>query len=130
MRMSFVWLVILGENKGGEEAANEKTREAKSPSQIDCLCVYPKVVLARYSCIGPVMAKLGRGRPSVFLRKPCLIVCYCQNPNSTNSSIEQNLRLDYILTPCRDPPHTISLLLLLTAPASQAHQTVQLYSHS
>jgi hypothetical protein len=24
---------------------------------------------------------------------------YCQNPNSTNNSIELNLRLDYILTP-------------------------------
>ena len=24
---------------------------------------------------------------------------YCQNPNSTNSSIQQSLRLDYILTP-------------------------------
>ena len=44
MRMNFVWLLILGENKGGEEAANEKTREAKSPSQIDCICVCPKVV--------------------------------------------------------------------------------------
>ena len=26
MRMSFVWLLIPGENKGGEEAANEKTK--------------------------------------------------------------------------------------------------------
>ena len=28
---------------------------------------------------------------------------YCLNPNSTNSSVQQNLRLDYILT--HDPPH-------------------------
>ena len=49
----------------------------------------------------------------------------CQNPNSTNNSIELNLRLDYILTQLSTPPHpptttTNSLLLLLTAPASQA----------
>jgi hypothetical protein len=29
----------------------------------------------------------------------------CQNPNSTNNSIEQNLRLDYILTQLSTPPH-------------------------
>ena len=40
----------------------------------------------------------------------------CQNPNSTNSSIQQSLRLDYILTPWSTPPTTTnSLLLLLTA---------------
>ena len=28
-----------------------------------------------------------------------LLLPYCQNPNSTNSSVQQSLRLDYILTP-------------------------------
>ena len=41
---------------------------------------------------------------------------YCQNPNSTNNSIELNLRLDYILTASSTPPTTNYLLwLLLTA---------------
>ena len=30
---------------------------------------------------------------------------YCQNPNSTNSSIQQSLRLDYILTPSSTHHH-------------------------
>ena len=29
---------------------------------------------------------------------------YCLNPNSTNSSVQQNLRLDYILTPSSTHP--------------------------
>jgi hypothetical protein len=49
---------------------------------------------------------------------------YCQNPNSTISSIQQSLSLDYILTqrstPAIHQPTTNSLLLLLTAPASKA----------
>ena len=47
----------------------------------------------------------------------------CLNPNSTNISIELNLRLDYILTDRSTHPTTTttnSLVLLLTAPASQA----------
>jgi hypothetical protein len=55
----------------------------------------------------------------------------CQNTNSTNNSIVLNLRLDYILTERSThptPPTTNYLLLLLTAPASQATHctTIQL----
>ena len=60
----------------------------------------------------------------------CFFCNICLNPNSTNNSIELNLRLDYILTQLSTHHHhTNSLLLLLTAPASQGRQTVQLYSH-
>jgi hypothetical protein len=56
---------------------------------------------------------------------------YCLNPNSANSSVQQNLRLDYILTQLSTPPTTTTtnslLLLLLTAPASQA---LRLYNHT
>ena len=34
----------------------------------------------------------------------------CQNPNSTNNSIELNLRLDYILTERSTPPTTTQTL--------------------
>ena len=37
---------------------------------------------------------------------------YCRNPNSTNSSVQQSLRLDYILTPRsthHPPPHKLDL---------------------
>ena len=35
---------VFGENITSEEATNEEAREAKSPNQIDCLCVCPEVV--------------------------------------------------------------------------------------
>ena len=60
----------------------------------------------------------------------------CQNPNSTKTSVQQSLRLDYILTVISTPPHPphhqelTMLLLLLTGQAVQARQSVQLYSHT
>jgi hypothetical protein len=64
----------------------------------------------------PLLGGKSRSLPQIYHQN------YCQNPNSTNNSIELNLRLDYILTessPC--PPTTNSrLLLLFSAPASQA----------
>ena len=47
----------------------------------------------------------------------------CLNPNSTNSSVQQNLRLDYILTPSSTPPttttHTKSTCILKTGQSWQ-----------
>ena len=40
---------------------------------------------------------------------------YCLNPNSTNNSIELNLRLDYILTQLsthHPPPHKLSVVVV------------------
>ena len=40
---------------------------------------------------------------------------YCLNPNSTNSSVQQNLRLDYILTQLSTPPthhHKLSVVVV------------------
>ena len=50
----------------------------------------------------------------------------CQNPNSTNSSIQQSLRLNYILT-CGPPhptthPHKLFMFLLLLLTAQLARQ--------
>ena len=37
------------------------------------------------------------------------LLVYCQNPNSTKSSIQQSLRLDYIITERSTPPTTQTL---------------------
>ena len=62
-----------------------------------------------------------------------LLNCYCQNPNSSNNSIELNLRLDYILTarsttqpPHPTPPHKLSVVVVVSCPASR-DLGVQLY---
>ena len=52
----------------------------------------------------------------------------CLNPNSTNSSVQQNLRFRlHSYTIIHPPPTTNYLLLLLTAPASQA---LRLYNYT
>ena len=64
---------------------------------------------------------------------------YCQNPNSTISSIQLSLRLDYILTqrstpPTHHPPQTQLVYSKLgradNCPASKQGPSVQVYSHT
>ena len=61
---------------------------------------------------------------------------YCQNPNSTKTSVQQSLRLDYILTvistpPTTPPPGTLTVVVVVNWPGSAGQrQTVQLYSHT
>ena len=88
--------------------------------------------------VAPVQIQISNSKfcnLKICIRTLTLVNVYCQNPNSTNNSIELNLRLDYILTErsTTHPPHHHTnslLLLLLTAPASRAGNTVQLYSQS
>ena len=57
-----------------------------------------------------------------------VITIYCLNPNSTNSSVQQNLRFRLHSYTIIHPPTTTNyLLLLLTAPASQA---LRLYNYT
>ena len=46
---------------------------------------------------------------------------YCQSPNSTNSSIQQSLRLDYILTsdPRPTTTQTLCVVVVINCPASR-----------
>jgi hypothetical protein len=80
-------------------------------------------------------------RVTSFILYPCPLsltpypilspVKYCQNPNSTNNSIEVNLRLDYILTERSTPPttnHKLSVVVVVNCP-SYARQTI-LYNYT
>jgi hypothetical protein len=75
-----------------------------------------------YFCRFKLILKINWEDPSGNSLQLLLSFIYCQNPKSTNNSIELNLRLDYILTQrsTTQHDHTNSLLLLLTAQASQA----------
>ena len=60
---------------------------------------------------------------------------FCLNPNSTISSVQQNLRLDYILTYTTHPPHKLFLYTLnweelTTAQLANRDLCVQVYSHT
>ena len=58
---------------------------------------------------------------------------YCQNPYSTNNSIELNLRLDYILTERSTTTHhklSVVVVNCPSCPSCLGRQTVQLYSQS
>jgi hypothetical protein len=68
----------------------------------------------------------GKTRLNTFLGKHQEMF-NCQNPNSTNDSIELSLRLDYIFT--QRSTTTNSLLLLLTG-TGQASQAGRLYNYT
>jgi hypothetical protein len=99
---------------------------------VDILLIYHKCPLFSGKCPRTRFARfttflisgLSQKIIGLFRTNNLATLNYCLNPNSTNSSVQQNLRLDYILTErsTHHPPPTTTnyLLLLLTAKASQA----------
>ena len=51
-----------------------------------------------------------------------ILPIYCQNPNSTNSSVQQSLRLDYILTERSTPPTPTTQTQLVYSKLDRAAQ--------
>ena len=94
-------------------------------------CIYLKPQFATVFCElkhkNPILSNVHNKRIQNMWFLTCSISWYksnpnCQNPNSTNSSIQQSLRIDYIIT-CRSthpPSRTLRIVVVVNCTASSA----------